>query len=182
MNIPNKAKKVFSGEIFDTYQWQQEMFDGSLETFEMLNRDDTVQIFPIIDNTLVILHEEQPTMPRAYGVVGGRIDKGEEPLACAQRELLEETGLVSDDWELYNIFEPYAKIDWKMYRFIARNCKKHSEQKLDAGEKIELQHVTLDEFIDYAMQDDFRSKDITFELLKMYYNNSLDEFKRKLFG
>jgi ADP-ribose pyrophosphatase len=31
-------------------------------------------------------------------VVGGYIEKGEEPLAAAQRELLEETGYQSPDW------------------------------------------------------------------------------------
>ena len=31
-------------------------------------------------------------------IVGGYINEGEEPLAAAQRELLEETGYVSPDW------------------------------------------------------------------------------------
>ena len=31
--VPKNAKKVFTGEIFDIYQWQQEMYDGSLSIF-----------------------------------------------------------------------------------------------------------------------------------------------------
>ncbi len=38
MKIPPNAKRVFKGIIFDVYQWQQKMFDGSKETFEMLKR------------------------------------------------------------------------------------------------------------------------------------------------
>lgn len=38
--IPEQAGCVFHGEIFDVYQWQQEMFDGSYERFEMLRRPD----------------------------------------------------------------------------------------------------------------------------------------------
>ncbi len=34
--IPDHATCVFRGMLFDVYQWQQEMFDGSIETFEML--------------------------------------------------------------------------------------------------------------------------------------------------
>ena len=33
MKLPEQAKKVFDGEIFDVYQWDQEMYDGSTETF-----------------------------------------------------------------------------------------------------------------------------------------------------
>lgn len=36
MKLPPQAKKVFTGQIFDVYQWEQEMYDGSFETFEML--------------------------------------------------------------------------------------------------------------------------------------------------
>lgn len=34
----------------------------------------------------------------SYAPVGGYIEPGEEPLACAQRELLEETGFAAPDW------------------------------------------------------------------------------------
>ena len=32
------------------------------------------------------------------GIVGGFVEEGEEPIKAAQRELLEETGFVSDEW------------------------------------------------------------------------------------
>ena len=44
--IPANAKKVFHGVIFDVYQWEQEMFDGTKEIFEKLKRPDTVVVFP----------------------------------------------------------------------------------------------------------------------------------------
>src|SRR5262245_49419427 len=34
----------------------------------------------------------------SLAVVGGYLDPGEEPLAAAQRELLEETGFAAPDW------------------------------------------------------------------------------------
>ena len=35
----------------------------------------------------------------SLGIVGGYIEKGEYPLAAAQREMLEETGYIASDWQ-----------------------------------------------------------------------------------
>ena len=46
--IPKQAECKFRGELFDVYQWPQKLFDGSMSTFEMLKRDDTVVIVGIL--------------------------------------------------------------------------------------------------------------------------------------
>lgn len=181
MRIPKQAKKVFTGEIFNVWQWPQKMFDGSIETFEMLDRDDTIEVIPIINDKIILLQEEQPTLSARYGIVGGRNDQKETALECAKRELLEETGLISNDWELIKEFYPYHKMDWKISRYVARNCKKVAEQKLDPGEKIEIKPVNFTEFIEIISQEDFRSQDVTLDILKMKHFNQLEEFKQKLF-
>jgi len=33
--VPEEAKLVFKGIIYDVYQWEQKMFDGTFSTFEM---------------------------------------------------------------------------------------------------------------------------------------------------
>jgi len=181
MKIPKQAKKVFTGEIFDVYQWEQEMYDGSKATYEMLDRDNTVEIIATIDNKVVLIHEEQPTFEAKYGVVSGRQDDGENPLDCAKRELLEEAGLVSNDWEHWGNIEPFNKLDWIVSRYIARNCKKVSEQNLDPGEKIEVRPVDFDKFIEIALSDNFRSTDVELSILRMKEKGKLKEFKQKLF-
>ena len=55
--IPADAKRVFEGVIFDVYQWQQKMFDGSTETFEVLKRPDSVEVIAIKDGKMVVIHE-----------------------------------------------------------------------------------------------------------------------------
>ncbi len=90
--LPPQAKRVFEGIIFDVYHWQQQLFDGSYTTFEMLKRPDTIQVLAVRDNQLVILEEEQPGHPAFYGVPGGRHDQpAESELDAARRELREET-------------------------------------------------------------------------------------------
>lgn len=62
-----------------------------------------------------------------------------EPLEVARRELLEETGYTSDDWlYLGGTRESTSKLTNTMHLFLAENCIKTSEQKLDDTESIEL--------------------------------------------
>ncbi len=181
MKIPKQAKRVFKGKIFDVYQWQQKMFDGTKATFEMLKRPNTIEVLPIMGGKIILIYEEQPTLPPQYGIIGGRQDKNETTLECAKRELLEETGLASDDWELWLTREPFNKIEWTMHRFIARNCKKVAEQKLDSGERIQLKPVPFDKFMKIITGNNFRSIDLTLDVLKLIRRGKLNQFKKKLF-
>lgn len=183
MPIPQNAKRVFHGEIFDVYQWQQTLFDGSVATFERLKRLDTVQVITVVGDTILVQQQEQPDMPSFFSLPGGRLDAGEEPLAAAKRELAEETGYVSDDWELWKTFQPQAKIDWNVYTYIARNCTQKQAQKLDAGERIVNTRVSFDAFLRIADNNAFRGDNLACELLRMQLHPEQQaEFRRRLFG
>jgi len=41
--IPEDAKKVFKGEIFDVYQWELEGYDGKMRIFEKINEISNVK-------------------------------------------------------------------------------------------------------------------------------------------
>ncbi|MDD9952712.1 MAG: NUDIX hydrolase [Candidatus Woesearchaeota archaeon] len=180
MNIPTQAKKVFTGEIFSVYQWEQKLFDDSTTTFEACKRPDTVQVIPIHDGKPVLLKEEQPHIGEFYGLVGGRIDEGEEPLAAAERELREETGMQSDHWELFKKTEYEGKIEWNTYYYIARDCTNATEQHLEPGEKIELIECSVSKFLRIVHKENFRNRDFLFHILQMEHNHELEGFKRKL--
>ena len=142
--IPKHAQKVFTGVIYDIYQWEQELFDGTYTTFEMASRANAVNIIPVIDDTIVVLHEQQPTHSPHIGFPGGHIEPGEEPLEAAVRELHEETGMVFGSMKLVgidNIGGP--KLDWWVYRYIATDLVRIDEPHLDPGEKIEVEQVTF---------------------------------------
>lgn len=180
--LPNQAQKVFEGKIFDVYQWRQQMFDGSLETFEMLKRKNTVQIIPTSGNTIYLSYEEQPSKPPFYGMLGGRIEDGENPLEAAKRELKEETGFESQDWVLFKEYQPITKIEWSIYFYIARNVVKTSEQNLDPGEKIQLLPYTFENAIEKMKSPDFRGQEIALDIFRMQYEeNTLNTFKELLF-
>src|SRR5580700_6982763 len=52
--IPDEARAIFHGQIFDAYQWSQALFDGSNHTFEMLKRPDTVVAICIVDDEKIL--------------------------------------------------------------------------------------------------------------------------------
>lgn len=67
----------------------------------------------------------------------------EEPLACAQRELQEETGLTAQNWrEILTLHTSNSVTDEKGYVFIAEQLSA-GEQKLDSTEDIEVAKVSV---------------------------------------
>lgn len=163
--VPEHAERVFKGQIYDVYQWQQEMFDGSFETFEMLKRPDTLDVIAVKDDKIVILEEEQPGLPPFYGLPGGRHDvAGETEVQAAQRELLEETGMIFREWCLLEVAQPQRKIERFMYIFLATGFESREEPQLDPGEKMS---VTLREFDEVlALADNPKTRFLPKELLQ----------------
>ena len=143
---PPEAKRVFAGVIFDTYQWQQKMFDGSFSTFEMLKRPDTVEVIALKGDRIIVLEQEQPTLGSFRSLPGGRSDiEGEDELQAAKRETLEETGMRFERWKLLRAVQPHSKIDWVVYTFCADGFLGQDAQALDAGEKITITEWTFEE-------------------------------------
>ncbi|MDD2487232.1 MAG: NUDIX hydrolase [Candidatus Gracilibacteria bacterium] len=183
MKIPEHAKKVFEGKTFDTYQWEQEMFDGSMKIFEKLKRNDTIDIIAVSeDGYIYILEEEHPGRPLFYGLVGGTCEIGEEAIETAKRELLEETGLESSDWEIFGTYTKSSRIDYDGYVYIARNCKKIKEQELDPGEKIIVRKVEWKEFIDIVADPKFRVSEFALDALRYIYLGKEEELKKNILG
>ena len=181
--IPDNAKKVFGGVLFDVYQWEQELFDGTKTLFEKLKRPDTVVVFPVLDDGKIILTEqEQPGKEPFIGATGGRVDEGEDILEAAKRELLEESGYEASEFVLWDAQHPTSKIDWVVYTFIAKGLKKVSDMNLDAGEKIALKLVSLDEFIEIAINKNFVEKEIIPKLYEAKLYPEKKEELKKLFN
>lgn len=80
-------------------------------------------------------------MPNKFALVGGGIEKGEEPIDTAKREAIEESGLTLDHFiDSFNIISPPNIVD---YVFIAK-APKNQEVKLNE-EHTEFKWVSLNE-------------------------------------
>lgn len=166
-NIPKDAKLVFEGKIFDVFQWEQVLFDGSIKTFEKLKRADSVNVICITKNQKILLiRQQQPNTNIFWSLVGGGIENSETSIECVKRELLEETGYILDNWKLWKISSISPKIDYSIHTFICYDAININSQKLDNGEKIEVFELEYKEFEDIVLSDDFFGQDIKYAIME----------------
>lgn len=152
--LPPQAELKFKGQIFDVYQWPQAMFDGSTHQFEMLKRPDTVNVIAVSDGKILVINDEQPHLGSRMTFPGGRVDPSDpSTLQAGQRELSEETGYSFNSWRLISVKQPYRKMEWFTYLYIAWDGHKIGEPRFDPGERITLQLHSFEEVKDLAMND-----------------------------
>lgn len=81
----------------------------------------------------------------------------EDALAAAKRELSEETGYVSDEWKHLITIPSQATIaDNLAYIYVAKNCKKISDQSLDDMEFLNVKLYTADEIEKMIKNGEFK--------------------------
>ncbi|PZP39743.1 MAG: hypothetical protein DI585_03220 [Pseudomonas fluorescens] len=179
--IPAHATCVFKGEIFDVYQWPQQLYDGRTVTFECLKRPNTVVVVPTQGDVVFYAEQQQPNKDPYLSLFGGRVEEGEDTLEAAKRELLEESGLASDDWELFATNPFRGKIEWTVYYYIARNCQKVAEPNLDGGEIITVKTTDADTFLNQIVADPrFYEPELKDAVYSAFNPQAAHQFKSKL--
>ena len=120
-------------------------------TFSILDAPDWINVIALTPENEIVLVEqyrygiEKPTLE----LPGGVCDPGESPFESSKRELLEETGYSSKDWEnLGRVSSNPAMQTNYTHTFLAINCEKVAEQVLDGNERINVHVMPLVEFLD----------------------------------
>lgn len=159
------------------------MFDGSIAIFERVKRPDVTHTIATVGDSILVEDQQQPDSNPFISLPGGRVDKGEEPLASAKRELREETGYVSDDWELLSEKPTEPQGERTIYSYIARDCRLAGAAEPDAGEKISVRKIGFERFLMLSDEPLFRHSDMVEMLLRArFIPEEREKLKRKLFG
>lgn len=114
--------------------------DGQLATREYIQHGGAVAVVAVLeDKRLVLVRQHRYPLGRVLlELPAGRLEPGETTLACAQRELLEETGYVAAEWAFgLEIHNAAAYSSESIWIWVARGLTPGA-QKLDAGEFVEV--------------------------------------------
>ncbi len=131
---------VFDGNFLKVSRDRVGLPDGREATREFIRHPGAVMIVPLFDDGSLLL-ERQYRYPMGRVMLefpAGKLDPNESPLACGQRELLEETGYSAREWAYAGVLHnAIAYSDEGIHIFFARGLQA-GEQHLDEGEFLDL--------------------------------------------
>ena len=117
------TEEVYSGRLLHVRRDEVRLPDGNTSVREYITHPGAVVIIAIADNGELILERQHryPLHRDFIELPAGKIDAGEETLACAQRELLEETGYTARDWQYVTTVYPcIGYTDERLVYYLAR--------------------------------------------------------------
>jgi ADP-ribose pyrophosphatase len=129
------------------------LYEGPLFTVERRDGKDVVVHGPAVaivavdrDDVVTLVRQERVPADRPLlELPAGGVEAGEAPLATAQRELREETGLYGGEWaEIATFFTTPGFCDEKMHLFLATGLER-GDSSPEGSEDIELVRVARED-------------------------------------
>ena len=184
VGMPANATQVLSGVIFDVWQWEQELYDGSTTTFERISRNDYAYAIGVLpDQQILLLEDEQPDRPIVITPAGGRMEDREQPDEAVRREFKEETGYTIGELIAWHSYQPSNKMFLEVHAFIARDLQDLSATKLDPGERVKPVTYSFDEFLALGTNDMVRDWMLRIKLLEAQLDSEKrEELRTLLYG
>jgi ADP-ribose pyrophosphatase len=144
------SRRVHSGRIINLDIDTVRFPNGSTGELEMVRHPGAAAIVPFLsdpagaDPQLLLLKQYRYAAEQfLYEVPAGRLDPGEEPLDCAKRELMEETGCEAERIEhLYTFYTTPGFTDEKIHAFMAVGLR-WEQSRHETDEFITVETLTL---------------------------------------
>ena len=143
---------VYDGSFLKVQSDRVTLPDGKVTKREYIRHPGAVVILPLLDDGTVLLERQfRYPLDRVFiEFPAGKIDAGEDPLACAKRELLEETGYTATDWQFVcTIHNAIAYADEHLDLYFARGLVA-GESQLDDGEFLETFTATVPQLLEWV--------------------------------
>lgn len=141
------GEQVFDGRLLKVYRDTVMLPDGGSATREYIKHPGAVVIVAVLPDGKLVFERQfrYPVGEVFLELPAGKLDPDETLLACAQRELLEETGYRAGHWQHLGVMHPcIGYSDERIEIFFARDL--HFEgQKLDEGEFLEIVSMSYEE-------------------------------------
>lgn len=142
------TERVYTGRIVNLNVDTVAFPDGSTGTLEMLRHPGAAAVVPFLDDPasadprIVLIRQfRHAAEGDMWEIPAGRLDPGEEPEACARRELREETGYSAAECRpLVTIYTTPGFTDERIHLFLATGLRA-GEHAREADEFVEVHEV-----------------------------------------
>lgn len=151
-------EELLKGHFLHVVRETVRLPDGGTATREFVLHPGAVAVVPLLDDGRIVLERQyrHATKQVHIEIPAGKLDAGEEPLACGQRELLEETGYVAREWAYaFTMYPTVAYSDEAIHIWFARGLE-HRGARLDAGEFLDVFTATPAEFLQWCREGKVR--------------------------
>jgi ADP-ribose pyrophosphatase len=152
------AEKKISGEgVYDGIFLKMKrdtvaLPDGQYAVREYLEHPGAVAILAILDDGRILL-ERQYRYPIAQAVIeipAGKLNTGEDPLLCAQRELQEETGYTAKHWSKIRRIHPVISYSTEFIDIYLAEGLSPGPARLDEEEFLDVFASPLEELLNWV--------------------------------
>ena len=147
-------EKLLEGRFLQVVRDTVRLPDGGQSYREYIQHPGAVAIVALLDDGQVVL-ERQYRHPVGRVMIefpAGKLEAGEDPLVCAQRELLEETGYTAREWARAGVLHPVISYSTELIEiWFARGLQAGARQ-LDDEEFLEVFTATPQELMDWCRQ------------------------------
>ena len=145
----NNSREIYRGRSFSFVTEDITLPNGNRTEHALVRHPGSTGIVPLSEDGKVVMTLQYRHAVGEYllEIPAGTIEAGESPLACARRELEEETGFVAEEFiqiAAVHILPAYS--DEKIYVYLARGLTP-STQNLDQDEILQVMHYPLDELM-----------------------------------
>ncbi len=131
---------VYQGDFLHAKRDVVTLPDGSQASREYIVHPGAVMVVPLLDDGRLVV-ERQYRYPVDRAMIefpAGKLDPGETSLACAQRELWEETGYVAREWARAGVLHPVISYATEFIDIWFARGLTQKERHLDAGEFLDV--------------------------------------------
>jgi ADP-ribose pyrophosphatase len=138
---------VYEGHFLSMRRDRIRLPDGREAAREYVVHPGAVMVIPILPDGRLVM-ERQYRYPVSRTMIefpAGKLDSGEGGLACAQRELREETGYVAERWARAGVMHPVIGYATEFIEIWFADGLALGERDLDEGEFLDVFPASLDD-------------------------------------